>query len=38
MRDYARDALELPRLLAIVSPANASSIRLLERLGFSYSP
>ena len=36
VRDYARDALGLPRLLAIVSPANASSIRLLERLGFSY--
>jgi ribosomal-protein-alanine N-acetyltransferase len=36
VRDYARDALGLPRLLAIVSPANASSIRLLERLGFGY--
>ena len=34
--DYARDALDLPRLLAIVSPSNASSIRLLERLGFGY--
>lgn len=34
-RDFARDALRLPRLLAIVSPANASSIRLLERLGFT---
>ena len=36
VRDYARDALGLPRLLAIVNPSNASSIRLLERLGFSY--
>lgn len=36
VRDYARDALDLPRLLAIVNPLNASSIRLLERLGFSY--
>ena len=36
VRDYARDALDLSRLLAIVSPANASSIRLLERLGFSF--
>jgi len=36
VRDHARDGLELPRLLAIVSPSNAGSIRLLERLGFSY--
>jgi RimJ/RimL family protein N-acetyltransferase len=36
VRDYARDALDLPRLLAIVNPSNASSIRLLERLGFRY--
>jgi ribosomal-protein-alanine N-acetyltransferase len=36
VRDYARDVLGLPRLLAIVSPSNAGSIRLLERLGFSY--
>jgi RimJ/RimL family protein N-acetyltransferase len=34
VRDFARDTLRLPRLLAIVSPANAPSIRLLERLGF----
>jgi RimJ/RimL family protein N-acetyltransferase len=37
VRDYARDAIGLPRLLAIVSPSNASSIRLLEKLGFSFS-
>ena len=36
VRDHARDGLDLPRLLAIVSPSNASSIRLLERLGFGY--
>jgi RimJ/RimL family protein N-acetyltransferase len=33
---YARDALGLTRLLAIVSPDNAGSIRLLERLGFRF--
>ena len=37
VRDYARDGLRLPRLLAIVSPANAGSIRLLERLGFQFT-
>jgi RimJ/RimL family protein N-acetyltransferase len=36
VRDFARDNLKLPRLLAIVSPTNASSIRLLERLGFVF--
>lgn len=36
VRDFARESLRLPRLLAIVSPANASSIRLLERLGFTF--
>jgi RimJ/RimL family protein N-acetyltransferase len=33
---FARDMLRLPRLLAIVSPANERSIRLLERLGFAF--
>lgn len=37
VKDYARDGLGLARLLAIVSPSNASSIRLLERLGFSFT-
>ena len=37
VRDYARGTLRLPRLLAIVSPANAASIRLLEKLGFGFS-
>lgn len=36
VRDFGRDALKLPRLLAIVSPTNTSSIRLLERLGFVF--
>lgn len=36
VRDFGRDALKLPRLLAIVSPTNAGSIRLLERLGFVF--
>ena len=31
--DYARDQLRLPRLLAIVTPGNARSIHLLEKLG-----
>lgn len=32
---HGRDALGLPGLLAIVSPGNAPSIRLLESLGFA---
>ena len=36
VRDYARDVLRLPRLLAITDPANTSSRRLLERLGLRY--
>lgn len=34
--DYARDVLGLRRLVAIVSPDNAPSLRLLDRLGFAY--
>lgn len=37
VKAYARDTLALPRLLAIVSPANDSSIRLLEKLGFRFT-
>jgi len=37
VRDYARDVLALPRLLAIANPANAGSIRLLEHLGFAFT-
>ncbi|HEX8069676.1 MAG TPA: GNAT family N-acetyltransferase [Pyrinomonadaceae bacterium] len=33
---YARDALGLARLAAVVDPDNHVSIRLLERLGFRY--
>lgn len=36
VRDYARDTLDMPRLLAIVSPSNVTSTRLLERLGFTF--
>jgi RimJ/RimL family protein N-acetyltransferase len=32
----ARARLELDTLMAIVNPANAASIRLLERLGFVF--
>ena len=35
-RDYARDTLQLPRLLAICSPDNARSIALLQKLGLVY--
>lgn len=33
---YVRDVLRMPRLLAIVNPANQASIRLLERLGLAF--
>ncbi len=33
---YARDSVGLDRLLAIVSPGNAPSRRLLEKLGFTF--
>ena len=33
---HARGALRMPRLLAIVNPDNAGSIRLLEKLGFGF--
>ena len=33
---YARDVLKLPRVVAIVSPANHASARLLERIGLRY--
>lgn len=36
VRDYATVTLGLKRLVAIVSPANQPSIRLLEKLGFRY--
>jgi RimJ/RimL family protein N-acetyltransferase len=33
---HARDALGLPRVLAIVSPDNERSIRVLEKIGLRY--
>jgi RimJ/RimL family protein N-acetyltransferase len=33
---YGRNVLKLKRIVAIVTPDNARSIRLLERLGLSY--
>jgi ribosomal-protein-alanine N-acetyltransferase len=36
VKDHARDAFRIGRLLAIVSPANHGSIRLLEKLGFVF--
>jgi ribosomal-protein-alanine N-acetyltransferase len=36
IKDYARTAFGLTRLLAIVNPANDGSIRLLEKLGFTF--
>ena len=37
VKAYARDTLAFPRLLAIANPSNASSIRLLEKLGFTFT-
>src|SRR5262245_17861704 len=34
--DHARDVLKLPRVLAITTPDNDASIKLLERLGFQF--
>ncbi|MCP3101605.1 GNAT family N-acetyltransferase [Myxococcus sp. K15C18031901] len=34
---HARQELGLPRVAAIVDPTNASSIKLLERLGFRFA-
>lgn len=36
VREYARDVLRIPELLAIVNPSNVSSMRLLDRLGFTW--
>jgi len=33
---YGFDTRRMPRIVAIVSPGNAASIRLLERLGFAF--
>lgn len=34
--DYARDSLKIKRIVAIVTPANTRSIRLLEKIGLRY--
>ena len=34
--DHGRDAFKLKRIVAITSPGNISSIRLLEKLGFEF--
>ena len=34
--DYAREVLKLPRVAAIVTPANRESIKVLERIGLSF--
>jgi [ribosomal protein S5]-alanine N-acetyltransferase len=36
VRDHARDAVGLRRLVAITDPANTGSIRLLAKLGFGF--
>jgi ribosomal-protein-alanine N-acetyltransferase len=36
MKDYARDVIGLKRLVAITDPANQSSIRVLEKIGFRF--
>lgn len=35
--EYARTALEVEKILALVSPENRASISLLEKLGFEFS-
>lgn len=36
MKSYARDTIQLKRLVAIVDPANIGSIRVLEKLGMKF--
>ena len=36
MKDHARDAIGLKRLVAVVDPQNAGSIRLVEKLGMTF--
>ena len=35
--DYGKRTLKLSKIIALVSPANSPSIKLLEKLGFTYS-
>lgn len=34
--EYARSTLRIPDLIAIIAPGNQASIRLIEKLGFSF--
>jgi RimJ/RimL family protein N-acetyltransferase len=34
--DYGKRTLKLPKIIALVSPANSPSIKLLKKLGFTY--
>jgi ribosomal-protein-alanine N-acetyltransferase len=36
VKKYAKEAIGLKRLVAIVDPANAGSIRVLEKIGFKF--
>jgi RimJ/RimL family protein N-acetyltransferase len=36
VRDHARDQVGLRRLIAIVDPGNAGSIRVIQKLGFTF--
>ncbi|MBU8977275.1 MULTISPECIES: GNAT family N-acetyltransferase [unclassified Lysobacter] len=36
VRDYAMQVLGMPELLAIVSPGNAASVKVLERIGLRF--
>jgi ribosomal-protein-alanine N-acetyltransferase len=36
VKKYAKDAIGLKRLVAIVDPVNAGSIRVLEKIGFRF--
>ena len=35
-RDYARDVLGVPRLIAIIHPENVASHRVAEKIGLAY--
>ncbi|MEO6191799.1 MAG: GNAT family N-acetyltransferase, partial [Thermoanaerobaculia bacterium] len=35
--DYGLNTLRLPKIIALVSPANTGSIKLLEKLGFAFA-
>ena len=36
VRDHALRTLAMPQLLAIVSPGNDASVKVLERIGMNY--